>query len=298
MYRRAYSSGSLQKNIQLALNVLKSCTLCPRECKVNRLKGEKGKCKTARHAVVSSYQLHFGEESCLVGRGGSGTIFFTHCNLLCSFCQNYDISHLGYGVEVEEDQLAEMMLYLQKRGAENINFVTPSHVVPQILAALKIAIESGFSLPLVYNTSSYDSIETLKLLDGIIDIYMPDFKFMDAILAHQTCDAENYPEVAQRALLEMHRQVGDLVVDEKGIAVKGLLVRHLVLPGHLEDTRKIMRYIAQKISKNTFVNIMPQYRPCGQAHKIEELRVSLSHEDFLKAIDIAKQEGIQRLDKC
>jgi len=296
MYIDAYKIGSLQNKIQLALKSLESCTLCPRKCKVNRIKGEKGKCKTGRNAVVSSYQLHFGEESCLVGRGGSGTIFFTHCNLLCNFCQNYDISHQGYGVEVDDHHLAEMMLYLQKQGAENINFVTPSHVVPQILAALIIAIENGLSLPLVYNTSGYDSVDTIKLLDGIFDIYMPDFKFMDADLATQTCNAKDYPEIASDAIKEMQKQVGDLII-EKGVAKTGLLIRHLVLPGYLEDTRQIMRYISQNISSNTFINVMPQYRPCGQAHEIAELSSSLSNKEFIEAINIAQEEGLHRLDK-
>jgi len=286
----------LNQSIQITQRSLEFCTLCPRKCKVNRLKGEKGVCKTGRHAVVSSYQLHFGEESCLVGRGGSGTIFFTHCNLLCNFCQNYDISHQGYGVEVDDYQLAEMMLSLQKQGAENINFVTPGHVVPQILAALQIAMEKGLKLPLVYNTSAFDNIETLKLLDGIIDIYMPDFKFLDPHLAEQTCNAKDYPEMASNAIKEMHRQVGDLVV-EKGTAKKGLLIRHLVMPGQLDDTRNIMRFISQNISEDTFVNIMPQYRPCGQAHQITELSASLSNREFIQAINIAREEGIYRLDK-
>lgn len=296
MYKQAYSNGLLEKNIRAAFNAMKSCTLCPRRCKVNRLEGEKGICKTGRHAVVASYQLHFGEESCLVGRGGSGTIFFTHCNLLCNFCQNFDISHLGQGIEVNEHKLAEMMINLQESGAENINFVTPSHVVPQILAALPIAIENGLTLPLVYNTSAYDYDGTLKLLDGIIDIYMPDFKFMDADLASLTCDAKDYPGIAQGSLIEMHRQVGDLII-ENGVAKSGLLVRHLVLPGYLEDTRKIMRFISNNISPDTFVNIMPQYRPCGMAYEIKELSVSLSYKDYVEAINIAREEGIERIDK-
>lgn len=290
-------SINLQNKTRLALKTLESCTLCPRKCKVNRLKGETGICRTGRKAVVSSYQLHFGEESCLVGKGGSGTIFFSHCNLLCNFCQNYDISHLGYGVEVEDHQLAEMMLYLQEKGAENINFVTPSHVVPQILSALKIAIEAGLTLPLVYNTSAYDDIDTIKLLDGIIDIYMPDFKFMDTDLSTQTCNAKDYPDIAQKVLLEMHRQVGDLIFDEEGIAMKGLLIRHLVLPGYLNDTRNIMKFISKMLSSNTYVNVMPQYRPCGEAYEVKELSVSLPLKDYFAAIRIAQEEGIQRLDK-
>ena len=214
------------------------CRVCPRRCKVDRLSDEKGICQTGAKAVVSSYAPHFGEESPLVGSGGSGTIFFTHCNLLCLFCQNYEISHLGQGLETDAGQLASMMVSLQRQGCHNINFVTPSHVVPQILAALPKAIEKGLTVPLVYNSSGYDSPETLKLLEGIIDIYMPDFKFWNRESAKRYAKAPDYPEVAQKAILEMHRQVGDLVMDDEGVAVKGLLVRHLVMPGGLEETRE------------------------------------------------------------
>ena len=204
---------------------------------------------------------------------------------MCNFCQNYDISHLGHGEKISNEQLAGIMLHLQNGGCHNINFVTPSHVVPQILSAVEIAIQNGLSVPLVYNTGGYDSLETLKLLEGVFDIYMPDFKFWDPEVAQTTCNAEDYPEVAQKALIEMHRQVGDLITDDAGIARRGILLRHLVLPHGLAGTREIMRFIARKISLNTYVNIMPQYRPCGRAGEVEGLSVHLSQKDYKKAFE-------------
>ena len=296
-YIETFKKGLLAEKIESAREIIKSCTLCPRQCKVDRTVGETGVCKTGDKAYVSSFNAHFGEEGPLVGTYGSGTIFFTHCNLLCIFCQNYDISHLGQGEEVSDEQLAGIMLTLQKKGCHNINFVTPSHVVPQILSALGIAVQNGLSLPLVYNTGGYDAVETLTLLDGVVDIYMPDFKFWDPMTAKATCNAKDYPEVAQKALFEMHRQVGDLFIDETGIAKRGILLRHLVLPHGLSGTREIMRFIARKISKNTYVNIMPQYRPCGRAGDVQELSFHLSQKDYETALQAAKKEGIQRLDR-
>jgi len=296
-YIETYKKGLLKKKAEQARNILSSCILCPRQCKVDRLSGETGVCKTGSRAVVSSYNAHFGEEAPLVGRNGSGTIFFTHCNLLCVFCQNYEISHEGCGEEVSDEQLAGIMLALQKSGCHNINFVTPSHVVPQILSALGIAVENGLCIPLVYNTGGYDMVETLKILDGVVDIYMPDFKFWDPDIADKACCAKDYPEFAKDALTEMFRQVGDLVVDEHGIARRGLLVRHLVMPHGHAGTREIMRFIADKISKNTYVNIMSQYRPCGKACQYKEFSSSPSDKDFADAVKAAKEEGITRLDK-
>jgi len=233
----------------------------------------------------------------LTGTGGSGTIFFTHCNLLCLFCQNFDISHRDAGDPVAADRIPRIMLSLQEAGCHNINLVTPSHVVPQILAALKPAIEDGLSIPLVYNSSGYDSVETLRLLDGVIDIYMPDFKFWRPDLSQRACGAPDYPDVARKALIEMHRQVGDLVIDEEGIARHGLLVRHLVLPGGVADTDKVMAFIASCISPNTYVNIMPQYRPCGRAAEVEGLGGFPSRSDFNDALKAARAAGITRLDE-
>jgi putative pyruvate formate lyase activating enzyme len=271
--------------------------MCPRQCKVDRLSEEKGVCRTGSKAVVSSYSPHFGEESPLVGSGGSGTIFITNCNLLCIFCQNFDISHLGQGIETSDGQLAAMMVSLQRQGCHNINFVTPSHVVAQILAALPKAIDKGLAVPLVYNSSGYDSVETLKLLDGVFDIYMPDFKFWHEESAKRYTKAPDYPERAKAAVKEMHCQVGDLELDEGGVAVKGLLVRHLVMPAGIKETREILRFLANEISKDTYVNVMDQYRPCGRATKFPPIDRRLTHEEFQKAMDAAREVGLIRLDE-
>ncbi len=276
---------------------MRACTLCPRECRVDRLAGQTGICKTGANAWVSSYSPHFGEEAPLVGSNGSGTIFFTHCNLMCTFCQNYDISHQESGQEVTDVQLAAMMNELQEMGCHNINFVTPSHVIPQILEALVLAVEDGLRVPLVYNSGGYDSIETLKLVEDVFDIYMPDFKFWDSQIAEQTCNAADYPAVARRAMREMHRQVGDLLIDDNGIARCGLLVRHLILPRGLAGTRDIMRFIANEISPDTYVNLMSQYRPCGRAAEIEALAARPTADDFSNAHRAAEEEGIRRFDR-
>ena len=296
-YLALYREGNLDERIAEAQQRLSPCRVCPRHCKVDRLSDEKGICQTGVKAVVSSYAPHFGEESPLVGSGGSGTIFFTHCNLLCIFCQNYEISHLGQGIETDPGQLAAMMLSLQRQGCHNINFVTPSHVVPQILVALPKAIEKGLTVPLVYNSSGYDSLETLKLLEGIVDIYMPDFKFWDKDLAKRYAKAPDYPEVAQKAILEMYRQVGDLVMDDEGVAVKGLLVRHLVMPGSLEETRGILRFLAREVSVDTYVNVMDQYRPCGEACHCPPIDQTLTGDEYQQALKLARDAGLQRLDE-
>lgn len=295
-YIETFKTGLLAKKADKAYEILNSCNLCPRQCKVDRMSGDIGICKTGKKAMVSSYNAHFGEEEPLVGVHGSGTIFFTNCNLLCIFCQNYDISHQGHGEEVSDEQLAEMMLYLQNQGCHNINFVTPSHVVPNILSAVNIAAEQGLNIPLVYNTGGYDRIETLRLLEDVVDIYMPDFKFWDHKVAELTCKAKDYPEIACEALVEMHRQVGELVTDPAGIARRGVLLRHLVLPKGLAGTRKVMKFIAGKISKNTYVNIMPQYRPCGKAYSMKDFSDYLSPQEYQTALKEAKEEGICRLD--
>lgn len=295
-YIESSKNGLLRERIKQANAMLTECTLCPRKCKVNRLTNEKGTCKTGRSAMVSSYAPHFGEESPLVGFKGSGTIFFTHCNLLCNFCQNYDISHEGRGEETSNEGLAACMIQLQDIGCHNINFVTPSHVVPQILSALEIAIDRGLQVPIIYNTGGYDSIETLKLLEGIVDIYMPDFKFWEKDIAHQTCKAADYPEVARLAVKEMYKQVGDLQINSLGIAERGLLIRHLVMPECLAGTRGVMKFISKEISPHTYINIMPQYRPCGEACSIEGLGRSITKEEYTEALEIAQDEGIHRLD--
>ena len=296
-YIETFKKGLLEEKVRKARNLLKSCVLCPRKCGVDRESGETGFCKTGRLAWVSSYNPHFGEEDPLVGTHGSGTIFFTHCNLLCLFCQNFEISHQGYGRELSDDELAAMMLELQQQGCHNINFVTPSHVVPQILSAVEIAVPQGLHVPLVFNTGGYDRVETLKLLEGVFDIYMPDFKFWDPQIAEEACEAADYPQVTCRALLEMHRQVGDLELDEDGLAKRGLLIRHLVLPGGLAGTREIMRFIARRISPDSYVNIMSQYRPCGRAAQVQGLDARLSVKDYQMALQAAKAAGITRLDR-
>ena len=294
---RLIHDNRLPERIQETRKIMRSCTLCPRECRVDRLSGQTGICKTGANAWVSSYSPHFGEEAPLVGKNGSGTIFFTHCNLMCTFCQNYDISHQESGQEVTVVQLAAMMSELQGMGCHNINFVTPSHVIPQILEALVIAVEDGLRVPLVYNSGGYDSIETLKLVEDVFDIYMPDFKFWDSQIAEKTCNAANYPAVARLAIQEMHRQVGDLVIDENGIASCGLLVRHLILPRGLAGTRDIMRFIANEISPDTYVNLMSQYRPCGRAAEIQALAARPTADECSKARKAAAEEGIRRLDR-
>ena len=276
--------------------MLESCELCPRKCRVNRLEDENGICQTGRHAFVASFVPHFGEEAPLVGRYGSGTIFFNGCNLMCAFCQNYDISHEINGEEIKASKLADIMLSLQEQKVHNINFVSPSHVVPQILEALPYAIEKGLKVPLVYNSGGYDSAETLKLLDGIFDIYMPDFKFSKDLPATFYCKAPDYPEVVKSALKEMHRQVSDLVLDENHRAVKGLIVRHLIMPERVAGTREAMNFLVNEISKNTYVNIMDQYHPCGDISDFPELARKITSEEFQEALDEVKEEGITRLD--
>ena len=296
-YIETVKKGLLKEKVHQARNFLKSCVLCPRKCGVDRLSGETGFCNTGRLAWVSSYNAHFGEEAPLVGIHGSGTIFFTHCNLLCLFCQNFDISHQGCGQEVSSAELAAIMLALQNQGCHNINFVTPSHVVPQILSALEIAVPQGLHVPLVFNTGGYDRVATLKLLEDVFDIYMPDFKFWDPQIAEDACRAADYREVTCRALLEMHRQVGDLEIDAGGLAKRGLLIRHLVLPGGISGTREIMRFIARHISRNSYVNIMAQYRPCGRASQVKGLDAGLAVKDYQMAVQDAKEAGVTRLDR-
>jgi putative pyruvate formate lyase activating enzyme len=296
-YLSLHKQGELAGRIAKAREMLSPCRVCPRQCKVERLAGEKGICRTGARAVVSSYAPHFGEENPLVGSGGSGTIFLAHCSLLCVFCQNYEISHLGQGIETDTGQLSSMMVSLQRQGCHNINFVTPSHVVPQIIAALPKAIEKGLTVPLVYNSSGYDSVQTLQLLEGVFDIYMPDFKFWTSESGTRFAKAPDYPEVAQKAISEMHRQVGDLVLDDEGVATKGLLVRHLVMPRGLEETREIFRFLAREVSVDTYVNVMDQYRPCGKAHQYPPIDRRLGNDEFQRALKSAGEEGLHRLDE-
>jgi len=294
-YLELHRRGELKERAEEAVRRLADCAICAQACKVNRLQGELGVCGTGRFAAVASYGPHYGEEDVLVGTGGSGTIFFSNCNLACVFCQNYDISAYGVGQEVTSLELADMMLRLQARGCHNINLVSPSHVVPQILEALVIAADNGLKLPLVYNTGGYDAVPTLQLLDGIVDIYMPDFKFADDEAGERYSGAPRYFTVAKSAVKEMHRQVGDLVTDRRGIAQRGLILRHLVMPGRLDDTRRVVEFISQEISPNTYVNIMGQYRPEHMADRFPELNRPLNRSEYLAALSTAREAGLQRL---
>ena len=296
-YLKLLRSGELKRRVAEAYARLEACDICARECGVNRrLSAEGAACHTGERAVVSSYGPHFGEEDPLVGHGGSGTIFFSWCNLRCQYCQNYEISQMGMGHEVEPEELAKMMLSLQSQGCHNINFVSPSHVVPQILAGLLIAAEAGLRLPLVYNTGGYDSLETLALRDGVVDIYMPDMKYADADVARRYSKIGHYPASNQAAVKEMHRQVGDLTMDERGVAQRGLLIRHLVLPENLAGTAEIVAFLRDEISPNTYTNVMAQYRPCYRAQEYPPLDRSLTNQEYAEAVRLA-QEARLRLDE-
>ena len=291
-------AGELRRRAGVAVEALADCTLCPRNCHVDRLADKTAVCQTGRYAVVSSYAPHHGEEDCLRRTRGSGTIFFAWCNLRCVFCQNFEISWQGEGAVTSPDRLAGMMLELQSRGCHNINLVTPEHVVPQVLEALAIAADKALRLPLVYNTSAYDSPASLALMDGVVDIYMPDFKFWDAEAARRYLKAPDYPDVARRAIAEMHRQVGPLVTDENGIAEHGVLLRHLVMPGGVAKTRHIMDWVARELGPDTYVNLMPQYYPAGRVNDKEyrEIARSLRAKEFQDAICEAHAAGLYRLD--
>lgn len=301
-YLRLHESGELAERATRAADMLRCCEICPRRCRIDRTRGEMGACRTGAAPVVSSYGAHFGEESVLVGRYGSGTIFLTNCNLGCVFCQNCEISQHGRGHEVTPEQLAEMMLELQSIGCHNINFVSPTHQVPQILLALVIAAQQGLVLPIVYNSGGYDSVETLRVLDGIIDIYMPDAKYGDNAPGMLYSAVPDYWDRCKEALIEMHRQVGDLDVrpaacDFGGtthIAARGLLVRHLVLPDNIARTDEVMRFLACHISRDTFVNVMPQYRPEYRARNYPELSKPLRHEEYVQALQTARAAGLHR----
>jgi len=295
-YLRLFENGNLQKKVTAAKKILEDCRVCPRNCRVNRVRGELGECRIGAEPIISSYFPHFGEEAPLVGSRGSGTIFICGCNLRCLFCQNYDISHQLLGKSTSIKRFAGMMLELQDAGCHNINIVTPSHIVPQLLEALWYAITDGLRLPIVYNSSGYDSLASLKLLDGVIDIYMPDFKFFSNALAQRYTAVSDYATVAKAAISEMHRQVGDLQIGG-GIARRGLLIRHLVMPGMLVDSQKIFEFISREISSDTYLNVMPQYRPAGEASNYSEIGRSLNYTVFLQAVEMARNAGLQRLDK-
>lgn len=293
-YIKLYESGELEERIKGLRTLLSPCRVCPRNCGVDRLQGEVGTCRAGKELMLSSAFPHFGEEEPLVGINGSGTIFLTHCNLRCIFCQNYDISHGGEGKGVDPEDLADVMIALQNKGCHNINLVTPTHYTPQIVEALPFAVEKGLRLPLVYNCGGYESVETLRLLDGIIDIYMPDAKYSNAEAARRYSKAPDYFEVMKKALKEMHRQVGDLKLDERGIAYRGLLIRHLVMPNGVVGTKEVVEFIAKELSTNSYVNIMSQYRPCYQAYKYPEIDRRITYTEYFEALNMAKKVGLKK----
>jgi putative pyruvate formate lyase activating enzyme len=295
-YRQLFRTGELAHRAQDAFLHLASCDLCAQECRVDR-RTERGVCRTGMLAAVSSYGPHHGEEAPLSGWRGSGTIFITHCNMKCQFCQNYDISQLGAGHETTTEELAAMMLELQEMGCHNINFVSPCHVVAQILAGVAMAAQAGLRLPLVYNTGGYDSPAALRLLDGVIDIYMPDLKYADARVALKLSKARNYPAVNRAAVKEMHRQVGDLALDEHGLAQRGLLVRHLVMPHGLAGTPEIAKFLADEISRETYLNVMAQYHPAFKAGEHPSLNRRITPSEYAEAVAVCRAAGLHRLDR-
>lgn len=289
-----------EEKVDKALQVLRECEVCPRDCHINRLENKTAVCRTGRYSYVASAFPHFGEEDCLRGWQGSGTIFFSFCNLKCVFCQNFDISWEGNGETLSPNELAQVIIGLQDEGCHNINFVTPEHVVPQIMEALPIAIDMGLRLPIVYNTSAYDSMHSLDIMNGIVDIYMPDFKFWDRELSFLYMAARDYPDVAKVAIQEMHRQVGPLKFDEQGLALRGVLVRHLVMPNRVAHTREICKFLANEVSRDTYINIMDQYRPEGRVlkkpEKYKDIARAISPAEYREAIEIARKEGLYRFD--
>ena len=294
-YIRLFHNGELQKRVVESHQKMTKCNLCARNCGVNRLENPKHAfCRTGENAIVYSAGPHYGEESPISGRWGSGTIFFSCCNLGCIFCQNWEISHQGQGRAMDSNKLADLMLSLQGAGCHNINLVTPSHVIPQILAALLIAAEQGLKLPLVYNTGGYDSLVGLNLMKDIIDIYMPDMKFADSLVARTYLGVNDYAEVNRAAVLEMHKQVGDLILNDGNLARRGLLIRHLVLPNRLAGTEQTLSFIANEISPNTYLNIMGQYRPCFRAKSFPELNRRPSLSELRQARNIAKGLKLNR----
>ena len=295
-YLKLLISGELGDRVAEAYDHLNRCDICPRQCAVDRHAGVLGVCRIGLNAKVSSYGPHLGEEDPLRGWKGSGTIFFTRCNLKCQYCQNHDISQTDAGDEVEPEDLAVIMLELQASGCHNINLVSPTHVVPQILAAVLIAAQAGLRLPLVYNTGGYDSVTTLRLLDGVIDIYMPDLKYANAEIALRYSIIRDYPENNRAAVREMHRQVGDLQIDERGLATRGVLVRHLVLPNNLAGTGEIMRFLAEEISPNTYLNLMDQYHPAYNAHLYPKLNRPIKSQEYEIVVSQARTAGMIRLD--
>ena len=294
LYLEKLTLPELQQRAEVLHRLLEECRICPNECLARRTEGETGECNSTDEVIISSVGPHFGEEPPLVGTFGSGTIFFTNCNLDCEFCQNYDISHLGLGRKVSTEELASSMLNLQQRGCHNINFVTPTHFTPQIVEALVLAVEKGLEIPLVYNCGGYESVETLKLLEDIIDIYMPDIKYSTNENALKYSGVQNYWEVVTEAVKEMHRQVGDLKISKRGLAQRGLLIRHLVLPNDIAGSKKVIDFVADEISTDSYINIMDQYRPAYNADKYEKLNRRITPSEYKEVIGYALRKGLRR----
>jgi putative pyruvate formate lyase activating enzyme len=296
-YARLESQGKLKERISEAYSVFEECRLCPRECGANRMDGESGFCRAPAKVVVYSAQPHYGEEVSLVGRGGSGTIFFSNCNLRCVFCQNWPIAHSGHGEKIEDSELADLMIFLQRIGCHNINLVTPTHVMPNILSAVRIACLKGLRLPLVYNTSGYERQDMIRLLDGIVDIYLPDFKYMDsAAAAKYSSGASDYAEMAKTAILEMHRQVGEHRADERGIARRGLMIRHLVMPNRVSGTEQFVQWVAETLTLATYVNLMAQYSVEYKAYEYKKIWRRITIPEYLEAMAWAEKYGLTNLD--
>ncbi len=296
-YLKAEHEGRLAAIESDLWEIFRSCRLCPRECGADRLKGETGVCSSTSRLKVASFGPHFGEERPLVGSGGSGTIFFSNCNLLCCFCQNWEINHRGDGSYITHDDLADMMLSLQRRGCHNINVVTPTHVVPHIIRALRLAVRKGLMVPIVYNTGGYDNLDVVKKLDGIVDIYLPDFKYQDgALAAKYSSDASDYPAIAAAAIKEMHRQVGELQVNARGVALRGLIIRHLVMPNNIAGTDRFVRWVAQELTPTTFVNLMAQYHPEHKAFDHAEISRRITSDEWNQVRSWAKEAGLKNID--
>ncbi len=300
VYLATWRAGELDRKVAAAREELRHCLACPRDCGIDRIADERGVCHVGRRAIVASAFPHFGEEDCLRGQRGSGTIFFSYCNLKCVFCQNWDISQAPAGAELDAAAIADIMLRLQEAGCHNINFVTPEHVAPQVVEALALAVPRGLRLPIVYNTSAYDSLASLHLMDGLVDIYMPDFKFWEPATARRLARARDYPEVARAAIAEMHRQVGVLRFDEDGIARRGVLVRHLVMPGQTAEVEAIFSWLATEISVDTYLNVMGQYRPDHRVPgtaRYEDIDRRPSRSEMAAAYAAAAQAGLWRFDE-
>ena len=296
-YAKLEQKGELGQRVEMAYSIFEDCRLCPRQCGANRIDGERGYCKAPSQAMVYSVHPHFGEEISLVGKGGSGTIFFSNCNLRCVFCQNWPISIEGHGKEYTDNQLAAMMLHLQKIGCHNVNLVTPTHVMPNIVQATRIAYQNGLRIPLVYNTSGYESVEILKILDGVVDIYLPDFKYMDADKAAKfSSGASDYPDMAKSAIREMHRQVGLHQVDPRGIARRGVMIRHLVMPNRVAGTQAFVKWVAENLPRDTYVNIMHQYHVDYKAFDYPEIWRAITVDEYLEAMQWAHEAGLTNLD--